>query len=495
MQITPSLFKLFTVDTIRQVILAPRKTTLRLLIFGGEPFPSRADLIEWSIVSDNNKLTTKLVNIYGCTEMSCWSTVHELRLDELIKVGKTSLGQPIGGTCELLLIDPETRLAVPGNGTGELYLTSKTRYTYMYGSNEMMTKVKTGDLVERKDGEFYYISRCSEVIKRYGTRVDLKRINEVANKYELMKEACCVFDTASNTLGLFVQLSQTSVKDIPNMWTLLRKELQPKELPDAIRIVENFPLSNHGKISNRKLIQMLMTKKPPPSIPADVYFLRKLEEIFGNDIKEIKHRSFMDLGGTSFLALSITSDLERVYKCLLTRLMVMMLDPTTLITCILKYIETTAISYYSNNEQLNEIFVGQPQIYWKYDLGKCVDATPTLLQCDGEELVSIGSHSHRLVTIRTDSGKLVSELVLPDRIEGQVRQIGRSSMCVVGCYDGHLYCFDAIRGTLEWKFQSGGMIKCQPVCVGNDGIVFGNYSKDHNLYCVDAKVKLYRLKN
>lgn len=493
MQITPSLFKLFTVNAIQRFILAPH-TTLRLLIFGGEPFPSNDERGEWLSCSDN-KAKTNILNIYGCTEMSCWSTVHELSWEELIANRAIPIGKPIDD-CELQVIDIEARLPLLGNGIGELYLTSKSRFTYSYGSNKIMTPVQTGDLVERKDGEFYYISRCSEVVKRYGNRVDLKHIQEAARKSNQIKEACCVFDTLSNTLGLFVQLKECSSEDNHIIWCFLRKELEPKELPDVVRIVKYLPLSSHGKLSNSKLVEMLMIPQSN-SGSARKYFTKKLEEIFGNDPKDIAHRSFMDLGGTSFLALSIVSELERVYKCLLSGLMGMMLNPTIPILDLLSYIETEAIPNISNGTLLKQVFVEEPQIHWKFDLGKCIDATPTILQIvgDGDELVSIGSHSNRLVTLRMDDGSLVSEICLLDRIEGRVRQIGKSSICVVGCYDGLLYCFDALCGTLKWTFESGGMIKCRPVWM-DDRILFGNYSDDRNLWCVNVEVhfKIFGLK-
>lgn len=487
MQITPSLFKRFPIETIRHVVLAPQKTTLRLLAFGGEPFPCHADLCDWVNWHDA-QLTTKFVNIYGCTEMSCWSTIHEIRPIDVLQNAAIALGRPICGDCVIVLVDTVTGQPVLGNGIGELQLASEKRYTRRYKSLHIVCKtVKTGDLVERRNDEYYYVSRCSDVVKRYGNRVDLKRIQQVAQKCNLIEEACCVFDTATNTLGLFVQTHNACQED-PLVWKHLKRELEPKELPDIIQMVDSFPLSKHGKKSKQMLVEMLAHSKPR-NVAATEYFRQRLADTLGIDVPSVGRRSFMDVGGTSFWALSIVSELEKQYECSLPVLMGMLLDQTTPIADLLSYIGSNAVQ--TTRTLVDEVIVyDEPEVFWKHDLRKCVDATPTILVVGdvGDELVSVGSHSHRLYTMATRDGTLVSELVLPHRIESRVRQIGASTLAVVGCYDGALYCFDVMLGFIQWTFQSGAMIKCRPVCVADDRIVFGNYSTDRNLWCVNVKV-------
>lgn len=124
---------------------------------------------------------------------------------------------------------------------------------------------------------------------------------------------------------------------------------------------------------------------------------------------------------------------------------------------------------------------------WHYNLGKCVDATPTVCETSAfGTIVSCGSHSRRLVNVRSTDGHVISELRLPDRIESQVLQ-HQDHLGLVGCYDGGMYCFEYETGTIRWQFDTGDMIKSRAIVVQRT-IVFGNYGKNHNLWGLCAEV-------
>lgn len=124
-------------------------------------------------------------------------------------------------------------------------------------------------------------------------------------------------------------------------------------------------------------------------------------------------------------------------------------------------------------------------------MDKCVDASPTLFIHQSNSFLSIGSHSHRLLNISISDGYIISELRLPDRIESQVTQYRRECIGFVGCYDGCLYSFNLNDGSINWHFDSGGMIKCRPMINHNDHVIFGNYSEHHNLWCINGQVTFF----
>ena len=65
---------------------------------------------------------------------------------------------------------------------------------------------------------------------------------------------------------------------------------------------------------------------------------------------------------------------------------------------------------------------------WKVDTGKCVDASPLLIQDDSgdpPEMVYIGSHSGRFFALCFRTGRVLWEIQLTDRIE--------SSACLSVC--------------------------------------------------------------
>ena len=58
---------------MRNSLLGPN-SDLRVLVLGGERCPTGAVLRSWK--ADGNE--TRLINIYGVTEVSCWATWYEV---------------------------------------------------------------------------------------------------------------------------------------------------------------------------------------------------------------------------------------------------------------------------------------------------------------------------------------------------------------------------------------------------------------------------------
>ena len=63
---------------MRNSLLGPN-SDLRVLVVGGERCPAGSVLRSWK--ADGNK--TRLINIYGVTEVSCWATWYEITRNDL----------------------------------------------------------------------------------------------------------------------------------------------------------------------------------------------------------------------------------------------------------------------------------------------------------------------------------------------------------------------------------------------------------------------------
>ncbi|GLG97984.1 Acyl-CoA synthetase family member 4 [Gryllus bimaculatus] len=139
---------------------------------------------------------------------------------------------------------------------------------------------------------------------------------------------------------------------------------------------------------------------------------------------------------------------------------------------------------------------------WKFDMQKCVDASPCYLKFAKRSCVIVGSHSHQLVVLECPGGELISQCLLPDRIEssvcpsscGKYGVVGELNIsiyytilpfisCVIGCYNGCVYCISLAKGDIIWSFPTNDMVKSTPMlCLGNTAVVVGSY--DSNLYCI-----------
>lgn len=92
LQITPSLlFHNWSTERLKMTILA-KDSYLRVLLLGGEPFPNIKLLSEASHLQNK----TRLFNIYGITEVSCWSSVNEIIRNN--DADESCIGEPLSET-------------------------------------------------------------------------------------------------------------------------------------------------------------------------------------------------------------------------------------------------------------------------------------------------------------------------------------------------------------------------------------------------------------
>lgn len=113
LQITPSLlFHKWSTEHLKTTIL-DKDSHLRVLLLGGEPFPSTKLILKASHLQN----TTKLFNIYGITEVSCWSSINEIVKDS--NIDESYLGEPLSET--IFQIRNEDNEAIT-RGEGILYI-------------------------------------------------------------------------------------------------------------------------------------------------------------------------------------------------------------------------------------------------------------------------------------------------------------------------------------------------------------------------------------
>uniref|UniRef100_A0A7N8Y5N9 Aminoadipate-semialdehyde dehydrogenase n=1 Tax=Mastacembelus armatus TaxID=205130 RepID=A0A7N8Y5N9_9TELE len=133
---------------------------------------------------------------------------------------------------------------------------------------------------------------------------------------------------------------------------------------------------------------------------------------------------------------------------------------------------------------------------WFSDTGRCVDASPVLLVERGTDqrldvtktIVFIGSHSHRLQALDLDTGSLVWERVLGDRIEASAAVSRCGTLVVIGCYDGCVYFLHTTSGETWWMFETGNAVKSCPAVDPVSGLVIVG-SHDGHVYALNPMVR------
>lgn len=486
MSTTPSLFMRWSsADKLNQIFLSK----LRILAFGGEPFPSTSTMSKWTNWEKNS---TRIFNLYGLTEMSCWASAYEITQDDIFANRKIPIGQPL---------DEHTSFQV--NFDNELLLKSKVRKCFhsqltsaQVIDNEFEFNLHTGDLVEANDAsQLYFVGRSNSLIKFYGRKINLAEIETHARNVDGVKGAICLHDDKSNSIVLFVKVENND----ESIKRQINKSIHASDIRLKIHCVPEFPLTAHGKINRigllnavpntvAKSVQLTFQEILNESLATEISFTTELSQSAEREKmpKRDIDSSFIHLGGTSLKAIQIVDELERIYTQTMPQLLPMLLDDRVSIreiVCILNRSVVSTENQFNDTNSVDQTIIRiVPR--WQIDMKKCIDATPTVCKLkDDSVIVSIGSHSKLLYNVCVKSGNVISKLELPDRIESQVLQMG--DFGIVGCYDGFLYCFDIHSGTIKWKFNSGAMIKCRTLSV-NSTVIFGNYNESNNLWCLEA---------
>ncbi|XP_031624083.1 beta-alanine-activating enzyme [Contarinia nasturtii] len=495
MQTTPSLFMRWSSSEIADRIFSSN-SQLRILAFGGERIPETNQMKNWIDWENNNVL--RIFNLYGLTEMSCWACVYEITKEDI----RSNRRIPIGNS-----IDANTTIDI--NADGELLLKSSVRKCFQPQISDAQViddsfefTLRTGDLVEADDydaSRLYFTSRLNSVIKLYGNKINLCDIEIRTKTVFGVEEAVCIHNEERNSIELFVKIEETA--DDIDIKQRIVKTLQAIGAHVKIYCVSHFPLTTHGKISKKCLLNTVVHTNGKQLRFEPIHFILQniINECLGTKIafsevfvdsteshKKLKTEidsSFIQLGGTSLKAIQIVHEFEREISHTIPQVLAMLMDDSISIREILSHLIDANLASEKLGKVHNEII---PKIdeRWKIDMIKCIDATPTVCFLNDMTIVSVGSHSKWLFNVSINDGKIISKLELPDRIESQGVQ---SNDCIiVGCYDGHLYCVNIQSGAIKWKFDSGAMIKCRALLI-DTFVIFGNYNDSKNLWCLDIE--------
>ncbi|MDP2733164.1 MAG: amino acid adenylation domain-containing protein, partial [Hoeflea sp.] len=228
---------------------------LRYLMSGGDvlsPFHVRRAL--------ESLPGTRLINGYGPTENTTFTTCHTITLADLEKPS-IPIGKPIANTT-VYLLDDMLRL-VPVGIPGELYAGGDGLAIGYHGAPELTAAkfvthpvfgrlYRTGDLCRRAgDGTIEFLGRSDHQVKVRGFRIELGEIESVLNSHPDVRQArVAVRGESAETkriLAWVIPHGPGKVQEI-DLREFLAARLPAYMRPDAVGIIESFPLNANGKI-------------------------------------------------------------------------------------------------------------------------------------------------------------------------------------------------------------------------------------------------------
>ncbi|MEM9929909.1 MAG: amino acid adenylation domain-containing protein, partial [Bacteroidota bacterium] len=212
-----------------------------------------------------------LVNEYGPTEGTVWSTAHQIRPEDA--QGLVPIGRPIPNVKHYLL--DEQLQPVPIGVPGELYLAGPGVATGYWQKPELTaerflevtlgehagaekgktTRVyKTGDLTKyRVDGKIDFLGRADQQVKIRGFRVELEEISRQLDGLLAVREAITVVDEAGMAPRLVAYYTLREACSEHELRQALGQVLPEHMVPAVFMELPAFPRLPNGKLDRKAL--------------------------------------------------------------------------------------------------------------------------------------------------------------------------------------------------------------------------------------------------
>jgi len=324
-----------TVGLFNQMVeeLAPVFAQFKLVITGGDILDPK---VVARVLSDPPNRPLRLLNAYGPTETTTFATTYDIESlpDETTNI---PIGRPIANT-RLYLLDPHGE-PVPLGAAGELYiggdgvadgylnrpeLTAQRFLSDPFCGDPGARMYRTGDLARYlPDGNLQFLGRNDNQVKIRGFRIELGEIEGRLAEHPAVREAAVLALDQGMGKRLVAYVAADSDDQLAGS---LRAHLSAR-LPDymvpAIFVrLDAFPLTRNGKLDRRALpapddAAYARAAYEPPQGETEIALASIWAEMLGME-RVSRTDNFFDLGGHSFLALRVMSEINRRLKLHLT---------------------------------------------------------------------------------------------------------------------------------------------------------------------------------
>lgn len=315
--ITTALFNAFA---IHEPQLFPQ---LKYLLFGGEA----CDPQQVRKIARHYK-PKHFLHVYGPSENTTYSTWYEIR-DVADNALTVPIGRSISGSTAYILdknmqpvpVGVAGEIYVGGDGlaTGYLNDLEKTRAAFVpnpFAQGNAERLYKTGDLARyTEDGFIEILGRSDDQVKIRGFRIELGEVEAQLTRLDAVKEAVVVVKEDGPGQKKLVAYVLCDGLDVAGLRREAGKHLPKHMVPSAFVIMEQFPLTQNGKVNKRALPEPTAEATPQAHyVPARNEKERILVEIWEQVLKADTvgvHDNFFELGGDSILSIQIISRAKR----------------------------------------------------------------------------------------------------------------------------------------------------------------------------------------
>ena len=274
---------------------------------------------------------TRLINGYGPTENTTFTTCHQITADDLEKCS-IPIGKPVANTT-VYLLDDQLR-PVPVGIPGELFTGGDGLAIGYHEAPELTAEkfiihpslgrlYRTGDRCRwAADGTLEFMGRRDHQVKVRGFRIEPGEIENVLATHPCVRQVKVAVrgeNAETKRILAWVILRQSEKIEVGAFEDFLATRLPAFMRPDAIAVVDSFPLNANGKIQTSALPDPSLrnignTVKMAASPVGDTE--KHLAAIWSDllEIQEIyRDEDFFTLGGHSLMALRMFSRITREF--------------------------------------------------------------------------------------------------------------------------------------------------------------------------------------
>ncbi|MGH6833955.1 MAG: amino acid adenylation domain-containing protein [Methylocella sp.] len=276
----------------------------------------------------------RFIVAYGPTENTTFTTTFTAPPDLPVDT-PVPIGRPIAGTV-LRILDDEMRL-VPEGSAGQLYV-GGTGLAHGYLNAPELTQQKfiedrfaqgpgqrlyrTGDLVRRDQaGLLHFLGRMDNQFKLNGYRIEPEHVEIVLRRQlpltDIAIVACTLADGAKHLVAFVIPRKDASLTEAA-FREAATSYLPPHMIPARLEMVDEFPLTQTGKIDRLALSHMAANVRAKKS--SDPHYAAPIEAMLIDlwrhhlQLETVDvNQNFFDLGGTSLQLLGVYDDVERLF--------------------------------------------------------------------------------------------------------------------------------------------------------------------------------------
>ena len=194
-----------------------------------------------------------------------------VRLDDPEDVRMETVGRPVSADDEVKLLDDDDN-EVPFGEVGELCCRGPYTLRGYYGVPEYNERAftpdgfyRSGDLMrQHPSGNYMVEGRKKDLINRGGEKISAEEIENFILSHPAAKNVACIAvpdPKMGERMCACIMLRDSATLTFEELKTfLLAKEIAKYKLPERLEIMQDFPHSAFGKVSKKKLAEIVAKK-------------------------------------------------------------------------------------------------------------------------------------------------------------------------------------------------------------------------------------------